>query len=153
MNTDTKLKYNILCERIKNLQNNNKDLSMQARLMILIALVSHHPDSPSIMSSWDIIDPDRMKMLMNNGCGGYLIGLDILNHIDISTASSKELSLRYNGYIKPITEHDIDILIDKVAARLEMQKSYFKQHNYMMNQERLKQEEMALNDLSEKMEL
>ena len=153
MNTDTKLKYNILYERIKSLQNNKEDLSMQARLMILIALVSQHPDSPSIMNSWDIVDPDRMKTLMANGCGGYLIGLDILNHIDISTTSSKELSLRYNGYIKPITEHDIDILIDKVATRLEMQKFYLKQHSHMMNQDRVQQEEMALNDLSQQMEL
>lgn len=144
--------YGKLSSNLKQLRENSSHLSSRQRLMILMALVSNHPDFSSILKSWNLVDSKNLQQMVNRGYSGYQMGMDILNHIQLKTSNSTELSVKYNGYSKPITGADLNEMIDKVATRVQEQQEYTAVVNeeYHQNQDdMIEEEETTLDELQE----
>lgn len=130
------------------LKNNIYRLNNRQRMQILLSVISEVPDSLSLLGQMNLIDPDRIKVLLSKGATGYTICQALLNMIEVKAPDSDELSLKVYGYFKPITPAELNNFIDLAVETIQQQEL----EGYDLK-EHQQEYELSLSEMETSMEL
>lgn len=130
------------------LKNNIYRLNNRQRMQILLSVISEVPDSLSLLGQMNLIDPDRIKVLLSKGATGYTICQALLNMIEVKAPDSDELSLKVYGYVKPITPAELNNFIDLAVETIQQQEL----EGYDLK-EHQQEYELSLSEMETSMEL